>query len=434
MKQYSIKMLFMSLMVAALWSLSSCQLDQIDNPNAPDQLALENGGATLNDLRLLATGLEAVMRVDLEFHYWTLSVVGREYWDLRGTDPRYTGELLGAQGAPLDPNGFLTTRAYLGHYRAVRSAWSLIKSVNNSTASLTQEQKNGLVGHARTIMAYNLLLEVNRQYQNGIRVNVEDADNLGPFLSYTDALRGIRGILDDGNTLLGNAGADFVFTSTLGNVARVKQLNRALAARVEMYKGARESMRELLAETWVDPDGDMNLGVYHLFGQGGNNVVNPLFNVPGQTKFVAHPQFVAQAETGDTRFSSKTTKLTEVFASDDLSGDVQATIFGSLEAPIGIVRNEELVLMQAEANIGFDNAKTVELINKVRAKAGLGAYTGGTDEASLINQILHERRYSLFGEGHRWIDMRRFGKLADIPRDRTGDVVHEQFPRPLLEE
>jgi starch-binding outer membrane protein, SusD/RagB family len=434
MKQYSIKMLFMSLVTVALWSLSSCQLEQIDNPNAPDQLALENGGATLNDLRLLANGLEGVMRVDLEFHYWTLSVVGREYWDLRGTDPRYTGELLGAQGAPLDPNGFLTTRAYLGHYRAVRSAWSIIKAVTNSTASLTQEQKNGLIGHSRTIMAYNLLLEVNRQYQNGIRVNVEDADNLGPFLSYTDALRGIRGILDDGNTLLGNAGADFVFTSTLGNVARVKQLNRALAARVEMYKGARESMRQLLAETWVDPDGDMNLGVYHLFGQGGNNVVNPLFNVPGQTKFVAHPQFVAQAETGDTRFSSKTTKLTEVFASDDLSGDVQATIFGSLESPIGIVRNEELVLMLAEANIGFDNATTVDLINKVRAKAGLGAYTGATDEASLITQLLHERRYSLFGEGHRWIDMRRFGKLADIPRDRAGDIVHEQFPRPLLEE
>jgi starch-binding outer membrane protein, SusD/RagB family len=434
MQQYSLKTLLLCLLAGALWSLSSCKLDPIDNPNAPDQFTLENGGATLNDLRLLATGLEAVMRRDLEFHYWTLSIVGREYWDLRGTDPRYTGELLGAQGAPLDPNGFLTTRAYLGHYRAVRSAWSLIESVNNSPATLTAAQKNAFIGHARTIMAYNLLLEVNRQYQNGIRVNVEDIDNLGPFLSYTDALRGIRGILDDGNTLLSNAGTDFPFASTLGNVARVRQLNRAMAARVEMYKGARESMRGLLAETWVDADADMNLGVYHLFGQGGNNVVNPLFNVPGQTKFVAHPQFVAQAETGDTRFSSKTNKLTEVFSSDDLSGDVQVTIFNSLSAPIGIMRNEELVLMLAEANIGFDNAKTVDLINKVRAKAGLGAYTGGTDEASLVNQILHERRYSLFGEGHRWIDMRRFGKLGDIPRDRPGDIVHEQFPRPLLEE
>ena len=435
MKNLNIKNLLMALLPALLLGFSACKLDEIENPNAPDQTALENGGATLNDLRLLAVGLESVLRVDLEQHMWTLNVVGREYWDLRATDPRYTGELLGRNGSPLDNNGFLTTRAYARHYRVARNAWVVIHATENTAAALTPEEKNGLIGHARTLLAYGLLQELNRQFENGIRVDVEDPDNRGPFLSYPDALRAIGDILDAANAELAAAGASFTFTSSLGDVERVKQFNRALAARVAMYKANdKANMITFLQQTWMDPDGDMNEGVFHIFGAGGNNLLNPLFVVPNQTKFVAHPDFVTDAETGDTRFTGKTTQLAAPFASDNLSGDVQATIFASNTSPFPIVRNEELVLMWAEANIGTDNNAAVTAINKVRAAAGLSDYAGPTDDASLVNQLLHERRYSLFGEGHRWIDMRRYNKLGEITIDRPGDVVHVQFPRPVLEQ
>lgn len=434
MKKIAVQYYIALLLAGIFLVVPSCQLDEIENPNAPEQSALENGGATLNDLRLLGVGLESVIRVDLEQHYWTLNIVGREYWDLRNVDPRYTGELLGRGGSPLDNNGFLTTRAYATHYRAVRNAWVLIHATENTRAALTPEQRNGLYGFARTLMGYSLLQEVNRQYQNGIRVDVEDPDNRGPFLGYQEALRAIGEILDAGNTELGNAGDDFLFTSTLGDVARVKQLNRAIAALVAMYKGERENMRTLLAETWMDPNGDMNDGVNHVFGAGGNNRLNPLFVVPNQTKFVVHPSVVADAEPGDLRFSSKTTQLAAPFDADSLSGDVQVTLFASNTSPFPIIRNEELILMWAEANIGFDNAAAVAAIDVVRQAAGLLPYSGPTTDDALIDQLLHERRYSLFGEGHRWIDMRRFGRLNQIPTDRCCDVVHEQFPRPILEE
>jgi hypothetical protein len=435
MKKFAIKPFIGALLTGVFLSFSACQLDDISNPNAPDQINLENGGATLNDLRLLAAGVESILRVDVEFQFWTTSIVGREYWDLRNTDPRYTGELLGRGGSPLDANGFLTTRAYAAHYRGVRSAWVMIHATDNSTASITPAQKNGFKGHARTLLAYSLLLEVNRQYENGIRTSVEDPDNLGAFETYDVALRSIRAILDVANTEL--TGAEFLFTSTLGDVTRVKQFNRALAARVEMFKGgstAPAAMRPLLQETWMDADGDMNEGVYYIFGAGGNNILNPLYNVPGQTQYVAHPDFVANAEPGDTRFSSKTNQLTTPFETDGLSGDVQVVMLASNTAPFPIIRNEELVLMWAEANIGFDNNEAIAAINKVRAAAGLSAYGGPNDDASVLDQLLHERRYSLFGEGHRWVDMRRFGRLGDLPIDRPGDVVHTQFPRPVLEE
>ena len=66
----------------------------------------------------------------------------------------------------------------------------------------------------------------------------------------------------------------------------------------------------------------------------------------------------------------------------------------------------------------------------MRTAHGLAAAsTGG------IDQLLHEKRYSLFMEGHRWVDMRRYGKTAALPNDRSdrGDKVFDSFPLPEAE-
>jgi starch-binding outer membrane protein, SusD/RagB family len=47
--------------------------------------------------------------------------------------------------------------------------------------------------------------------------------------------------------------------------------------------------------------------------------------------------------------------------------------------------------------------------------------------------MLKQRRYALYGEGHRWIDMRRYNLLGTLPIDRAGDDVWVQFPRPANE-
>jgi len=88
--------------------------------------------------------------------------------------------------------------------------------------------------------------------------------------------------------------------------------------------------------------------------------------------------------------------------------------------------------MRAEANIGLNNLGTAETdINTVRAAAGLGTITLTASNA--IDQLLHERMYSLFLEGHRWVDVRRFNRLDQLPIDRSGDKIFRQFPRPLDE-
>ncbi len=38
-----------------------------------------------------------------------------------------------------------------------------------------------------------------------------------------------------------------------------------------------------------------------------------------------------------------------------------------------------------------------------------------------------------FFTGHRWIDMRRYNKLGELPLDRAGDNVFDKFPIPFTE-
>ncbi len=440
------KMIFLSMAALCVLCFTACELDEVPNPNGP---TLESfiDGASLDDLKLLATGLESVMRRDMEFHYWTVSIIAREYYDLRGTDPRYTGELLGAGAGAgaLDNNGFLTTRAFARHYKIARNADNLIIATENSRAGLTDAEKNGIYGYAKTLKAYGLLSEAIRQYENGIRLDTRDPDNLGPFTnSYQESLEGILALLTEAEGHLASAGSSFVFTLSSGftgfnTPGTFLTFNRALYARVMLYAGkSKADIIGQLNKSFLNLDGSMNTGVYHTFSTQGNDIRNPLFNTPNVTLYTVHPTFLSSAEAGDQRVSNKTTPLdpnevTLPVVLDGLSGDTQVTIYDSPTSPVGIIRNEELILIYAEANIGVNSAEAIKAINKVRSAAGLPNYSGGSDDASLLNEVIKQRRYSLFGEGHRWVDMRRFNRLDQIPLDRAGDEVFVSFPRPVLE-
>jgi hypothetical protein len=54
-------------------------------------------------------------------------------------------------------------------------------------------------------------------------------------------------------------------------------------------------------------------------------------------------------------------------------------------------------------------------------------------QPALITEMLNQRRYSLYFEGHRWIDMRRYNLLGQLPVDRPGDDVWSAFPLPVTE-
>ena len=136
---------------------------------------------------------------------------------------------------------------------------------------------------------------------------------------------------------------------------------------------------------------------------------------------------------GDDRINKAT--LRPVASLDGPSSDRDVWIFISSTAPMSLIRNEELILIYAEANIQLNNfLQAVASLNIIRAEHNLPAYSGTVDRPSLINEMLYERRYSLFMEGYRWIDGRRYNLMGTLPIDRPGEDVWTEFPLPVSEQ
>ena len=151
---------------------------------------------------------------------------------------------------------------------------------------------------------------------------------------------------------------------------------------------------------------------------------------------MAQTSFVTDAEAGDMRLK-KVFKRATPYKTDDLIGIYDLFLYKSNIDPLPIIRNEELLLIYAEAKIqlgGMSNfTDALTALNKIRNAAGLPSYSGAMTQAALITEMLKQRRYSLYAEGHRWVDMRRYDLLNTLPNDRPGDHVWSQFPRPAGE-
>jgi hypothetical protein len=420
--------------------LSSCNISDATDLNGPSVDAI-SADPSRGDVASLAAGILSDMRTRLGTYLDDCGVVGREYWRFASSDPRFTTDLLGGGSSILDNNTFYTTGPWGARYKTVKSTNILIEAATNSaSAGFSSAELSAISGFAKTIQAYELLLNLNLQFSNGIRVDVTDLDNLGPFLGYTESLSAIKGILDSGNSDLGSGGSEFPFKLSDGFMgfdtpASFKMINRALAARVALYQGDKTSALSAITDSFIDMNGDLTTGAYYVFSNSGNDIANPVFDALNSSTAgarIVQPNFITEAESGDLRMS-KVVLRDGPLTLDGLTGNYDTWVFTSNEAPIPIIRNEELVLIYAEAQIGTNLSESLAAINVVRSAAGLADYSGATDDASLLNEVLNQRRYSLFAEGHRWIDMRRTGKLGDLPLDRTDDDVWEEFPRPLTE-
>ncbi|NBU51578.1 MAG: RagB/SusD family nutrient uptake outer membrane protein [Chitinophagia bacterium] len=423
--------------LSLLMVVFSCEIDELPNPNGPSIEGTQLD-ATKSQLQTLVTGSEDLLRQEIGFYYDVVSILGREYYFFTGSDPRYTGELLGKGASSLDNAGFYGTRPYFGRYRCIKNLNVLIEAAQSST-TITQEELNGYLGFAKTFQAYELHLAANLQYTNGIRVETSDVDNLGAFVDYDAALTAIQSLLDEALGHLNNAGSDFPFSLSsamdgFASPSSLSSFNRGLKARIALYQNDKATALSALQSSFINPGGDMNAGPARYYSAAGGDFANNLFRVPDQADaIIAHPSYVADAEVGDARLEKVRLRPSGTLTLDDLSGDYDVWVFRSLNDPVPYMTNSELILIRAEANIGSNNSAAVDNINLVRSMNGVSDYSGGTSDSELLDEVLYQRRYSLFGLGHRWVDMRRTGKLGDLPLDRAEDDVWEKFPRPVSE-
>lgn len=413
---------------------TACKKDYGDLNGSTIENVTKN--ASQSQLNNLVSGTGSGMRNSLNFYLDDVSVIGREIYRFSNSEPRYVLDLLGANDTKLIGNNFYITSPWAGRYSVVKNCNVLIQAAANSTL-ITDAQKSGYWGFARTIKAYQLLMNLNLTDSNGIRINVNDPNQLGPFVNYDNGLAAITSLLDSAKTDFGNATISFSLAGFNGfsDAEGLTKFNRALAARVSLYQRNWQAALDNLNASFFSLNGDFNTGVYHEFGTGSGDQLNPVFipqNQTGEVR-VAHPSYVTDIEPGDDRIN-KTTLRNSPASLSGLTGNRDVWVYTSSTSPIGIIRNEELILIYAEANIQLENLNEgVKAINVIRNGHGLPDYNGPVTKPALITEMLNQRRYSLFFEGHRWIDLRRYNLLNTLPLDRSGDDVWSEFPLPTTE-
>lgn len=116
-----------------------------------------------------------------------------------------------------------------------------------------------------------------------------------------------------------------------------------------------------------------------------------------------------------------------------------------------LIRLGDVILMLAEAyNEKGETDKAVTEVNKIRERVGMpGLNSGATwlavgSKEEMAERIMRERAFELAGEGQRYWDLRRWGKLKESVKNATdiyGNLMytrsyqerHELWPIPLVE-
>lgn len=435
-------------LLVGVLATGACNFD-IANPNAPDPLGQN---PTRSAVAGAATGLLVGTRVDLADWVLDAAILGREAYRFDGSDPRFTGELL--QG-PLDAGGnAFGGDHWIEPYANIRGAKSLL-GVIATAQGLTAEDKSAVSGFARTIEALEFLNVVNGHTQDSIPIDVlpDVTGPPAPFRSHADAMAEIVALLEQGKTDLQSGGAAFPFTLPNGfagfnTPASFIKFNRALRARVAVYLNDFTGALTALGESFLDVAAPMSLGVYIDHGTGPGDFANPLAQNPQVGENFAHPALEtdAQLQPGgakDQRFLDKVVTRPERSVGSgagQLTSHLGWIRYATPSTPIPLIRNEELILLRAEANIGLSNLlPATDDINVVRTTSGrLASIPVLATPTAALDELLYNKRYSLLYEGgHRWIDMRHYNRLASLPIDRPAntppDVIFSTLPIPTAE-
>lgn len=171
---------------------------------------------------------------------------------------------------------------------------------------------------------------------------------------------------------------------------------------------------------------------------GGNSLQASAFNFTSgpPPASAMTPALVNAFEQNDLRFTNWVKKVTTGGNSWYQSFKYkQRTNSGtSIELSI-LLRISELYLIRAEARARQNNTvSAIDDLNTIRFIAGLGATTAVSQQEVLV-AVLKERRIELFTEyGHRFFDLKRFGKLDDALNTKPGwQDTDSVWPLPLTE-
>ena len=440
------------LALTALVTVAGCNADRLNVPSFNDPAV---GPSDRPLLQNLASGILAEQRGGMAGLISNVGIFGRESYNYTGSEPRNVTLFLTT--FPLDNSGF-TNGQWDPRFRNIRNALNFI-AISDGAAFLTDAEKNAAYGYANTMRALDLFYVIATRDTLGAPTAIDLVNNTAqPFVSRDSVYRFISATLDQANTQLTAAGAAaFPFTLTTGfagfnTPTTFRQFNRALAARIQVYRGTLgcgatcfTAALTALGESFINSatGADLRRGVYHVYSTASGDALNGLNNAVSPD-VIGHPSIRtdAQLQTSgqrDARLAAKVRTLSPVRtapgANLGIPTDVGFSLYPDQTTPLPIIRNEELILLRAEANIGLGSfASATTDLNYLRsAVGGLPELATLTGADAAVTALLYERRYSLLFEGHRWFDVRRYRRITSLPLDLPTHFRVTVMPVPQAE-
>jgi hypothetical protein len=426
--------------------------------DAPDQNAATlqdlSGTPTRATLQGAAQGLLAGVRASGPCT-GTCAYIAREGENLDPSNP---------QGVP---NTYLIGSdfaAWANPYANDLLANLVLKGVGNVTPSMRADTAAAVTGFVRTIKAIDLMFVIQTTDQTGAVLDVPAhvTDPIGTVANKAAVYTHILNLLDSGYADLTTAGsAGFPFTLSAGfngfnTPGTFKYFNRAIKAREDAYIGNYAAALTDLGQAFGGPFlanpatlANLQVGPANTFSLTAGDLTNGVYDATDRQRF-AHNILALEAQTqpgyavlADTATKRDDRFLRKVRLSKTITNryafDVYWAyqVYNSLSDPIPLIRDEELILLRAEANLACtgvaptpncngNRAAALADINTIRTISGKLAPLAadpGLDPATppvktgdlLLDELLYNKRYSLLWEGgYSWFDARKYGVLDKL--------------------
>lgn len=457
---------FAAILVATGACKDSTSVPDLNNPSVESASVLNRG-----NLQLLTTGILNQERVALDYPFLVFpGTMARDILRLDNSESRFETELL--EGSP-SPGGFIA-RGFSSYYVVVRAENNLLAALPNATSDISEGEKASISGLVRTLKANDLYRVLETRDTLGIPVDVADPNTLGAILCKPSALAALSALLDSAYADLqaAQAAGTDAFPVTLpsgwttigGDYSQIDQFikyNRGLKGKIEVYRGLDHTAPNPasfqaaidaldIALTGVGTSAaDLAGGPYYQFSSASGEVANPVFD----SRIHFQNSVGDSIQAGDLRSWKIITRPVDSPATltvDDYpfsaKYDPAVTVTSNTAnqtRPIPILKNEELYLLRAQAEIGKgDLVAATQDINVVRVNVGgLPPYATFATATAAINALLYEKRYSLLTDGpQRLVDLRAYNRLnsttfpsGTMSSPYPGDPFNAVLPYPQAE-
>ncbi|TWI85791.1 SusD-like starch-binding protein associating with outer membrane [Lacibacter cauensis] len=429
-------MKYYSILLLALFSFSSCNkiLDQQPQSQIDPADAFSTRAGVEAGLIGIYDGLQAQDYYGL--HYWVFADLYADNLSHTGTFPTFAQ----VANKQLLADNVNITNMWNVMYNMINRANNVIKQAQQLNDPLFD--KSGALAQARCLRAlcyFDLI-----RYFGGSATGYNKANGAGvplvlePTINVTDATPKARAteaevytkIIEDLDFAMANLPA------SAANGRLTKNAATALKARLQLYREQWEEAETLstavISQFAALPNGGLVNGIDYtnlwlqknakpesiwelqFFTDDANSGAFYYYTgaFGGRNEIASTASLGAAHETGDVRLpvnrtvaapgipANKTRKFSRVAGDDNVI----------------LIRLAELYLIRAEARARKtvpDIAGAQADLNLIRNRAGLTNTTAVT-VTDLVTAVRNERRVELAHEGHRWFDLRRYNRYADV--------------------